>query len=411
VRADEVIRGQIARRGALAAALRARAGTALAGLRKRWGWLALPIGIGLVVRLALLVLVAAGMSRFSPAGYSDPLHIWLRKDAVWYLNIVRDGYYYSSTSQSSANFFPLYPLLVRAVRPTVAPFVAAPDDATLVAGMLVAWAAFLADCALLYRLAWDSFGRRATMAATLLLALYPFGYYFGAAFTESLYLFLALVAFLAIERGRWWLAGSAALLAGAARPPGLVMGLCVALAYALDWLRTRHAWHWNALALALTPLGAAAYVGYCWLAFGTPTAYLRTSEAGWHRGHLKMGGLLQAWQLLTRPGDWIGGYGVDIRAYGVYAVLLLLVLATVPLVAQRLGVPYALYTLVGVFAPIVTVESVESLGRYISVLFPIFLIWGYLLARRPRTLTVMAAISAAGLLLFAVLFVVGPGLA
>jgi hypothetical protein len=409
VQADELTREQIADTGELATALRWRARARLA--RLRWGWLALPVGLGLAVRVLLLLVVSVGVSHFSPASYSDPLHIWLRKDAAWYTDIARDGYNYSPTGQSAVNFFPLYPLLVRAAHPAVALFVAKPADSYLVAGLLVAWVAFLAACALLYRLAWERFGARAALAATVLLALYPFGYYFGSAFSESLYLLLGLAAFLAIERGRWWLAGGAALLAGATRPPGLIVGVCVALAYALEWWRTRHAWRWDALALLLAPLGAAAYAGYCWLVYGTPTAYMQTSVAGWHRGHLQAEGLLQAWRLLTRPGEWIGGKGVDIRAYGLYAILLVLVLASLPLIARRLGMPYALYTLVSVLSPIITVNSVESLGRYISVIFPAFLIWGYLLARRSWTLALVAAISAAGLVIFAALFVIGPGLA
>ncbi|MBF6590842.1 MAG: hypothetical protein IVW57_09985 [Ktedonobacterales bacterium] len=383
---------------------------ALGGARARWGWMATPLALALVVRVALLVSVAVAVRHVTPARFSDPLTLWLYKDAVWYLRIAEHGYFYSATSQSSVNFFPLYPLLIHLFQPVVA-LVVRGGTSYLVAGMLVAWLAFCAACVVLYRLALDRFGPRAAVGAVLLLVVYPFGYYFGSAFSESLYLLLGLLAFLGIERRNWWLAGSAALLAGAARPPGLVVAACVTLAYALDWLRARHAPRRDVLALGLGPLGTVAYGVYCWVRFGNPFAYLRTSEAGWQRGKPQLGGFQMAGQLLTHPGDWLGSQRADTRAYGVYAILLVVVLVCLIPIARQLGPAYALFTLVGVLAPIATVSSIESLGRYISVLFPVFLIWGSLLRRWPLVLSIVVTVSAMLLVLFATSFAAGAGLA
>jgi len=53
-----------------------------------------------------------------------------------------------------------------------------------------------------------------------LLAAFPFAYFFGALYTESLFLLLALLAFYAIERQKWGLAACMAFVAGATRPTG-----------------------------------------------------------------------------------------------------------------------------------------------------------------------------------------------
>jgi Mannosyltransferase (PIG-V) len=72
----------------------------------------------------------------------SPLARW---DAVWYLRIAESGF---GGSDVRAAFFPLYPLLVRAV---AAPFGASPG-ALLVAGYVVALLAFLGALVLLHRL-------------------------------------------------------------------------------------------------------------------------------------------------------------------------------------------------------------------------------------------------------------------
>lgn len=38
-----------------------------------------------------------------------------RWDAAWYVEIARDGYHYEPSAPSNPAFFPLYPLLIRAV--------------------------------------------------------------------------------------------------------------------------------------------------------------------------------------------------------------------------------------------------------------------------------------------------------
>lgn len=286
----------------------------------RWRWILVPLGLAFGARILLAVIVPVAVAHLFVRAYSDPLHIWLQKDAVWYVRIARDGYFYLPDSQSSACFFPLFPLAMRLVYPLTGLLAADRDTGYFLAGVLVSWLAFAGACAVLYRLVETRFDQRAAFAAVLLLSVYPFGWYFGVAFTESLFLLLVVVAFLGVERRNWWLAGLAAGLASASRPPGLVVGACVALAYGLDWLRTWHPLRLDALALGLAPLGAVAYLVYCWMAFGTPQAYLRTSEAGWQRGALQLGGLQQAWQLLTQPGNWLGGSGMDIRAYGLYSI-------------------------------------------------------------------------------------------
>src|ERR687895_411944 len=118
-------------------------------------------------RAAVLVVAVFAALSFGPAGgglaernaekfdepeltrsLAEPLLAPLaRWDAAWYLRIAESGY---GGSDVRAAFFPLYPLLVRAV---AAPFGASPG-ALLGAAYAVALAAFLGALVLLHRLGW-----------------------------------------------------------------------------------------------------------------------------------------------------------------------------------------------------------------------------------------------------------------
>jgi hypothetical protein len=200
---------------------------------------------------------------------------WARWDAAHYVAIAGGGYGGDNPSpHGGVGFFPLYPLLMRAAVEAVG---AAPTPANLaLAGFLIANLAFFAAVPLLASLAAARLGETGGRTAALLLCLVPFGFFFNAAYSESLFLLLVLAAFAFAGRGRWWAAGAVAGLASGTRLVGL------ALLPALLW----SAWRRRAplrdlvgLAL-LSPIGALAYGGYCWWRFDDPFAYF-AAQATW----------------------------------------------------------------------------------------------------------------------------------
>ncbi|HEX9068054.1 MAG TPA: mannosyltransferase family protein [Ktedonobacterales bacterium] len=370
----------------------------LAPLRLRYGWVSYPVVVGLAARLAQVIVATFGVRLLAPSAASSPLDLWYRWDASWYLAIAKIGYGYSPTSQSSVNFFPLFPLLINLLARPLSIFHVA--DAQLLAGMLLAWGCFIAALVVLYRLALDRWGVRVARGAVALIAAYPFGYFFGAPYTESLYLLLCGLVFLGIERRWWWLAGVAAMLGSATRSPGLLLGACAVLAYALALWERRIRLSRDALWLTLSPLGAVAYAWYCAAVFRDPFAYLATSENGWHRGHLRWDGIASGWDLLLHPGTWLGSNQLKPMLNGTYAVLTVLFLLLLIPIWRRLGPVYAVVTAASVIVPIATTTSMVSQGRYLSTAFPAFLVMGLLLRDRHglRDGLIIAGAIALGLL-------------
>src|ERR687897_120185 len=129
--------------------------------------------VGLSTRAAVLLVAIFAALTFGPASggvaeenaarfdepalthaIADPLLAPLaRWDSVWYLRVADSGY---GDSAPRAAFFPLYPLLVRAVATPLG----ASNAALLVAAYLVSLAAFLGALVVLFRLTEVELGRR-----------------------------------------------------------------------------------------------------------------------------------------------------------------------------------------------------------------------------------------------------------
>jgi hypothetical protein len=91
-------------------------------------------------------------------------------------------------------------------------------------------------------------------------------------------------------------------------------------------------------------------------------------------------------------------------------LLMLCFLALTLLVWRRLGPIYTLFALGSILAPVLDFPNVNSLGRYLSVVFPVFMVVAYLLRDRPRAVIWLSTIGGIALVLFATYFIAGYGL-
>ena len=143
---------------------------------------------------------------------------WAHWDGVWFVRIAADGYRAHWDSQA---FFPLYPLLVRALAAGVGDYV--------VAGLIVSLAAYAGAMVVLFRLARAELGPRVALWSVVLVSVFPTALFFQAVYSEALFLLLTLLAFWWARGGRWALAGAAGLLAVLTRSTGLLLVLPLAV--------------------------------------------------------------------------------------------------------------------------------------------------------------------------------------
>lgn len=320
---------------------------------------------------------------------------WARWDSGWYWSIAQ-GYWHVAGNQSNVNFFPLYPWLTLALSLPLRAGLP-PEQAFFLAGMLVSNAAFLLACLGVWRLGTDLAGPRAGAGAVWLFAAFPFSFFGSAVYSESLFVALAVWAFLLWRSGRPWSAAACAALAAVTRVPGFL----VATALGIEWLRERGWRPWppdrKAAALALTPWALAGLLLFFFVRFGDPLVFRTTQEAFWGRP-LGLGNVV-------KDLAFIGQLVADHR-FGhtllVQVSYLCLVAAAVPLGVwswRRLGAGYGFYVLasLALIAPV----GLGSTGRYVFVLFPVTIAAAALLR---RAMTPVALASAGALVYFAIRF-------
>src|SRR5215213_4367835 len=381
--------------------------------------------VGLSTRLAVLLVAifaalsfgpaSGGLARENAAKFDDPalthaigdpvLAPLARWDSVWYLRIADSGYRGDS---ARAAFFPLYPLLVRGV----GTLFGGSRAALLVAAYLVSLAAFLAALALLHRLTELELGRRLAGPTLLLLALFPAAVYFGAPYSESLFLLLAVGVFYAGRTGNWAWAGACAGLASATRSAGLLL----AIPLALIWWSSRPRRPRDAAWLLLAPLGIAAYAAWLGLMEGDALRFLDVQEAWSREVALPLAG---AWDGLVAAVDGARQLASGSRApvyfeaaagdpFRIAAINVMLFATLVFAVGacvgalRRLPRPYGIWVAASLVLPLsfpVTPQPLMSLPRFVSVLFPVFM-WLALVCEERRVTDLAVAASALGLGLF-----------
>lgn len=337
---------------------------------------------------------------------------WIRWDASWYAGIARDGYFYRIDEQSSVAFFPLYPMLMRAL--------GAFSLDTYVAGMLITLAAGLATVLMFSRWCREHLSAAEAWTALLCLVLYPYAFYlFGVVYADTLFVALALAAFVALERRRPVLAGCFGLLAALTRPVGiaLLLGLVVLVleqrgvigrdADRSSPLRTRFGRLRPADAgVLLTGVGLLGYMVYLWRSFGNPMAFASTQSApGWN---LDPGPAtwfkVRVWELMTGAVTEPPGYLQGALLQGAIGFACL---ATVPTIIRRFGWGYGVYVTVAIAFSLLQLKDFHGLGRHAPAAFPAFAVFGVWLSERPVLRTAALALSGVLLLLFTSLYARG----
>ena len=359
----------------------------------------------------------------------SPLARW---DAVWYLSIADSGY--GEADSPRVAFFPLYPLLVRAVGEAGG----GSRAALLVASYAVALAALLGALVLLYRLVALELGRPLARPALLLLCAFPASFFLGAPYSESLFLLVSVGAVYAARTGHWAWAGAAAAAASATRSAGVLLLVPLAILYLwgpreegaprrsadrrgwLGSLRPVHAVRPDAGWLALAPAGLAAYAAYLAAAHGDPLAFSAVQEF-WARDFAgPLGGawegLVAAWagarQLLSGSRETVyfaaaGGDPFRVAAHNLILFgFLVFGLAATLGVLRRLPFAYGAYVVCALMLPLsfpVEPQPLMSLPRFLVVLFPIFM-WLALVCEERRITDRVALVSAMVLGLFVTQF-------
>jgi hypothetical protein len=323
-----------------------------------------------------------------------------RFDAGWYNQIARYGYWFVPGGPSAGvgkpgkiAYLPVYPFAAG----YVGRLFGSSPQATYLGGLAVSWLAFAVGMVALFDLARLDMDAPCAIRAVVLTSVFPFSYFFGMVYTESLFLLLTVWTFYAFRTERWLAGGIAGALATATRVNGVLM------VPALAWIAWQHRPPTMAgrvravVGLLLVVTGIAAYSLYVYRLSGNPFEWVASiSRWNYHPGGSPWLAPLHLMErLFTEPGYY---FRTDPMAlydtmYGITAIVFAV---AVPFVWRRFGAAYGMFMVANLWLPLSS-GVFEGVGRYCSVLFPFFLWLGLI---RSRALFWTVAFS------FAVLYVV-----
>jgi hypothetical protein len=239
-------------------------------------------------------------------------------------------------------------------------------------------------------------------AALWLIAAFPFALFFGAFYTESLYLAAAIGAFYHVRMRQYGRAALWGLVIGLTRPNGfficLPLALMIATARPEDG-RGRRIEPAALAAIAMPLVGVLLYSLFIARLTGNPLAWA-AGHAAWGRHYEGLSTLIsQRYDLISRMG--VMGYIAYLPYDFLNAIGVLVVLASVGPVARRFGAAYAVFILINILPPLAD-GGLMSAGRFSSVLFPAFLWLAAAVPMRHRAgwVTVFAALQAFNAALF-----------
>jgi hypothetical protein len=206
---------------------------------------------------------------------ATPLARW---DSGWYISIAESGYGPPPRAfgeETNHAFFPLYPLLMRLLARMT-------GLETSAAGNLLSAAAFLGAVPLFAAWVRPRWGEERVRPALLALLAFPTSFFFLSVYTESLFLFLALLAVVSIDRDRPLLAAAAGYLSGLTRITGVVLAPYLALsaiAKSRREGRSRGRAFAGALLTGLPPLlGFLTFCAYFQVRFGDPLLFMKAQH-------------------------------------------------------------------------------------------------------------------------------------
>jgi len=354
---------------------------------------ALPVWAGtrlaVIVAGLLAVLIIGYPEGMHPPRFSDNelLNLPLRWDAGWYTNIAAGWYDWHPESKREQDiaFFPALPILMRGVGTVLG----GSALAFLLAGAIVSHAAFLWALVYLYRLALrEDLLRDPERAGTAvaLLASYPFAVFYGAVYTESLWLLTCVGAFWHALRGEWFRSAAWGIVSGLTRPNGSLLSLALGVLVLQRFLGKSDSRDRVTapalLAIAAPGIGLLIYSTYIYSLTGNPFQWALVHEA-WGRGSAAgLQDLAKLYAAFRKDGFWVWLDDSTPAIMNMTAVTIGLAL-TWP-IARRLGLAYAVFVFVNLLASLLSGGTLSA-GRVTSTLFPLFLWLGAVVPERQRT--------------------------
>jgi hypothetical protein len=349
------------------ASVKERAAPSLLGLRHHeWRMLAI------VVSIKALLFLFAGQSyqvlqdqRVN--GARGWLEIWNRWDALNYQKLAQFGYSATGELQPLLVFYPLYPWTVRLFAFITRDY--------LLSAFVVSTLASLVVVVVFLRLVELDYSRELAQRAVWFLFIFPTSYFLHIGYTESLFLMLALSCVYSARKQRWFAAALFGALTCMTRANGLVLGPVLVME-AFQQYRTTRRWQWQWLYIGLVAVGFGGYLLLNKHVTGNAFAFTSLMQQFFSKTlSTPITGIDNALGSLSRAPS-------EAEMIGMQEVLFITLGLICTIVSWiKLRPAYSVW-MTGNWLLFVSVSFVLSVPRYTLTMFPIYILFSLLAARR-----------------------------
>jgi Gpi18-like mannosyltransferase len=301
------------------------------------------------------------------AGLRGWFDIWNRWDAVNYQRIAESGYTATGEMRPLLVFYPLYPWTIRLLAFVTRDY--------MFSAFIVSTAASLVVAIVLLRLVELDYSRELAQRVVWFLFIFPTSYFLHIGYTESLFLMLALSCVYSARKQHWALAAVFGALTCLTRANGLVLGPVLVIEAAHQYWTTRR-WNWQWLYIPLMALGFAGYLLLNKHVTGNAFAFTSLMQQFFYKKlSWPITGIDNVLGSLTRrpsEAEMIGMQELFFIGLGLVCTIVSW---------KKLRPAYSVW-MTGNWLLFVSVSFVLSVPRYTLTMFPIFILFALLAARR-----------------------------
>jgi hypothetical protein len=277
------------------------------------------------------------------------------------------GYSATGELQPLLVFYPLYPWTVRLFAFVTRDY--------LLSALIVSTIASLVTAIVLLRLVELDYSKELAQRAVWFLFIFPTSYFLHIGYTESLFLMLVLSCVYAARKQRWLLAGVFGAFTCMTRANGLVL-LPVLVVEAAHQYQTTRRWQWQWLFIILAAAGFGVYLALNKHVTGDAFAFTSLMQQFFSKSlSSPLTGIDNALGSMSRApseAEMIGTQEVLFIALGLVCTVVSWV---------KLRPAYSVW-MTGNWLLFVSVSFVLSVPRYTLTMFPIYILFAMLAARR-----------------------------
>ena len=324
---------------------------------------------------------------------------WANFDGEHYLSIALYGY--KNLQQA---FFPAYPTLIN----SVSYFFGTGLEHYLLSGLIVSNILFFASLVLFWKIIRLDFSESIAKLSIIALLVFPTSFYFGAVYTESLFLFSSLLTYYFYRKDKFLLSGLFGILMTATRIYGVFVLVMIIVEILNKKFKLFEFLRQKKYLIFISFLGLFGYMFYCWKNYGDALAFynLQTLVGEQHQK-----GIVLLPQVLYRYIKMIFSGAMPILTMQTLILEFLtgILFIIVPIYGyfKKVKLSYLIYILLGFLVPSVQ-GSFSSVPRYMVVIFPAFIIIGMFLEHKPKVVkTMIYVLSAIWMLINCGLFIRG----